>query len=68
MLLIVARKIHCINWEKIWSSREYEGQRVRKIREFNLVLLVSGAGDCMLMGRLWYKVLATKYGEGVGTS
>jgi len=49
MLLIVARKIHCINWEKIWSSREYEGQRVRKIREFNLVLLVSGVGDCILI-------------------
>jgi hypothetical protein len=49
MLLIVARKIHCINWEKIWSSREYEGQWVRKNREFNLDLLVIGVGDCMLI-------------------
>jgi hypothetical protein len=34
-----ARKIHWVNWEQVCFSKEYEGLRVSRIREFNLALL-----------------------------
>jgi hypothetical protein len=55
-------------WDTICRKQEVEGLRVRRIREFNLSLICKW---CWRLreekGCLWYKALATGYGEDSGT-
>jgi hypothetical protein len=56
-----ARKIHWINWENVYSSKEYGGLGVRRIREFNLALLGKWCWHLYdNQGGLWFKVLVAK--------
>jgi hypothetical protein len=48
-------------------GKEYEGLRVRQMREFNIALLGKWCWRLLVdRGGMWYRVLATRYGEVAG--
>jgi len=53
-----------VNWNSVFLSKEEGGLGVRRIREFNVVLLGKWCWR-MLVDKegLWYRVLNARYGE-----
>ena len=58
------RKIVWVDWNSICMSKEPGCLRVRRMKEFNIVLLGKWYWRCLVDGEgLWYKMLSSRYGE-----